>query len=165
MRQKFDKEAIKRQQHRIKIVEKRRRKRGGIKKRKKLKLFFKKVLQNQKKCGIIPKYSARPVGQAVKTLASHAGNMGSIPVRVTRKKHTFVYQDNVCFFQLNPPLAEEIHLRWMKSLRDEILLCKIKERWISSQNCKYPLKSVTKRNIGLRLRKKQILFRKILQKQ
>ena len=27
-----------------------------------------------------------------------------------------------CFFQLNPPLAEEIHLRWMKSLRDEIPL-------------------------------------------
>jgi hypothetical protein len=27
-----------------------------------------------------------------------------------------------CFFQLNPPLAEEIHLRWMKSLRDEICL-------------------------------------------
>ena len=23
-----------------------------------------------------------------------------------RKKHTFVYQDNVCFFQLNPPSAE-----------------------------------------------------------
>ena len=30
-----------------------------------------------------------PVGQAVKTLASHAGNMGSIPVRVTKKRaHT-----------------------------------------------------------------------------
>ena len=28
----------------------------------------------------------RPVGQAVKTLASHAGNMGSIPVRVINKK-------------------------------------------------------------------------------
>ena len=28
----------------------------------------------------------RPVGQAVKTLASHAGNMGSIPVRVTRNR-------------------------------------------------------------------------------
>ena len=28
----------------------------------------------------------RPVGQAVKTLASHAENMGSIPVRVTNKK-------------------------------------------------------------------------------
>ena len=27
-----------------------------------------------------------PVGQAVKTLASHAGNMGSIPVRVTKNK-------------------------------------------------------------------------------
>jgi len=25
-------------------------------------------------------------------------------------------------FQLNPPMAEEIHLRWMKSLRDEICL-------------------------------------------
>ncbi len=56
--------------------------------------------------------------------------VGSIPTVSTRKKHTFVYQDNVCFFQLNPPLAEEIHLRWMKSLRDEILLCKIKERRI-----------------------------------
>ena len=29
----------------------------------------------------------RPVGQAAKTLASHAGNMGSIPVRVTKKQH------------------------------------------------------------------------------
>ena len=28
-----------------------------------------------------------------------------------------------CFFQRNPPAAEEIHLRWMKSLRDEIPLC------------------------------------------
>ena len=25
-------------------------------------------------------------------------------------------------FQLNPPMAEEIHLWWMKSLRDEIRL-------------------------------------------
>ena len=30
----------------------------------------------------------RPVGQAAKTLASHAGNMGSIPVRVTKKERT-----------------------------------------------------------------------------
>ena len=30
------------------------------------------------------KVDVRPVGQAVKTLASHAGNMGSIPVRVTK---------------------------------------------------------------------------------
>ena len=33
-------------------------------------------------------------------------------------------------FQLTPPLAEEIHLRWMKSLRDKILLRKVKERRI-----------------------------------
>ena len=36
-----------------------------------------------------------------------------------------VRRDSEChlvFFQLNPPLAEEIHLRWMKSLRDEICL-------------------------------------------
>ena len=46
----------------------------------------------------------------------------SYPSTPARKKHTFVYQDNVCFFQLNPPLAEEIHLRRMKSLRDEIPL-------------------------------------------
>ena len=40
----------------------------------------------RKKHSIIDKLSkARPVGQAVKTLASHAGNMGSIPVRVTRE--------------------------------------------------------------------------------
>ena len=29
-----------------------------------------------------------PVGQAVKTAASHAANMGSIPVRVTTQKQT-----------------------------------------------------------------------------
>ena len=36
---------------------------------------------------------SRPVGQEVKTPASHAGNMGSIPIRVTtskRKKKTWV---------------------------------------------------------------------------
>ena len=32
----------------------------------------------------------RPVGQAVKTPPSHGGNMGSIPVRVTSKKHTIL---------------------------------------------------------------------------
>ena len=30
--------------------------------------------------------------------------------------------ESKCFFQLNPPMAEEIHLLWMKSLRDEICL-------------------------------------------
>ena len=51
--------------------------------------FFKKLflnhLTNGEKDSIIDKLNkARPVGQAVKTLASHAENMGSIPVRVTK---------------------------------------------------------------------------------
>ena len=82
---------------------------------KNIKKFSKKVLTNTKYRGIIVKRSAnggiaqlaratgsypvghgfksnsryqRPVGQAAKTLASHAGNMGSIPVRVTKTKTT-----------------------------------------------------------------------------
>ena len=55
--------------------------------------FFKKLflnhLTNGEKDSIIDKLNkARPVGQAVKTLASHAENMGSIPVRVTKKRRT-----------------------------------------------------------------------------
>jgi len=38
---------------------------------------------------------------------------------VTQEKSQVV---RLGFFQLNPPVAEEIHLRWMKSLRDEICL-------------------------------------------
>jgi hypothetical protein len=30
-----------------------------------------------------------------------------------QKKHTLSWQTNVCFFQPNPPLVEEIYLRWM----------------------------------------------------
>ena len=45
--------------------------------------------------------------------------MSSISITKHRKK-TNSYE--LVFFQLNPPLAEEIHLRWMKSLRDEIRL-------------------------------------------
>lgn len=37
-------------------------------------------------------------------------------------------------------------------------------RRILLQNCKYPSKSVMKRNIGLRLRKRQVSFQKMLQK-
>ena len=44
-------------------------------------------MTNEEKNSIIDKLNkARPVGQAVKTLASHAENMGSIPVRVTKKR-------------------------------------------------------------------------------
>ena len=54
---------------------------------KKTELFFENPLLFSKTCAIIATFDQRPVGQAVKTLASHAGNMGSIPVRVTRTKH------------------------------------------------------------------------------
>ena len=37
-------------------------------------------------------------------------------------------------------------------------------RRILLQNCKYPSKSVMKRNIGLRLHKRQVSFQKMLQK-
>jgi len=37
-----------------------------------------------------------------------------------KRKKPFAKADG--FFQLNPPAAEEIHLRWMKSLCDEICL-------------------------------------------
>ncbi len=73
---------------------------------KKHKKTFKNILTNQKKECIIDKLNtARPVGQAVKTLASHAEIMGSIPVRVTMKKHT----QCVCFFPLRARLCRTIN--------------------------------------------------------
>ena len=53
-------------------------------------LFFcNNLLTNRKKCSIIVRQcEKRLVGQAVKTSASHAENMGSIPVRVTIKRQT-----------------------------------------------------------------------------
>ena len=52
------------------------------------------------------RYHLRPVGQAVKTPPFHGGNMGSIPVRVTRKikgtcesKCFFLFND-VCLWQM-----------------------------------------------------------------
>ena len=38
--------------------------------------------------GRLQKQTTWPVGQAVKTAASHAANMGSIPVRVTKQFHS-----------------------------------------------------------------------------
>ena len=54
---------------------------------KKIKKTFKNPLTNRQENSIIDKLNTvRPVGQAVKTLASHAENMGSIPVRVTNDR-------------------------------------------------------------------------------
>jgi len=43
-------------------------------------------------------------------------------VRIAEEKGFAREKINGIFFQLNPSSAEEIHLRWMKSLCDEICL-------------------------------------------
>ena len=48
--------------------------------------------------------ATRPVGQAVKTPPFHGGNMGSIPVRVTRKKHL---RKQVLFSMISVPVGTE----------------------------------------------------------
>ena len=50
------------------------------------KIFEKAIDKSVGMCYNMQVVKTRPVGQAVKTLASHAGNMGSIPVRVTKTK-------------------------------------------------------------------------------
>ena len=49
-------------------------------------------------------FDKRPVGQAAKTLASHAGNMGSIPVRVTKRNKSELFRKSklvrICFLLL-----------------------------------------------------------------
>ena len=52
-------------------------------------------------------FPERPKGADCKSVVTDFG--GPNPPSPTRKKHTFVYQDNVCFFQRNLPLrASEI---------------------------------------------------------
>ena len=50
---------------------------------------------------------------------SSRSELGSVSPRRQKKDQV---EFDLVFFQLNPPVAEEIHLRWMKSLRDEICL-------------------------------------------
>ena len=54
-----------------------------------------------------------PVGQAVKTLASHAGNMGSIPVRVTKKDK---FHLKLVFFYFLTPRCEARGLLSVKNI-------------------------------------------------
>ena len=57
-------------------------------------------------------FPERPKGADCKSVVDDFG--GPNPPSPTRKKHTFVSQDNVCFFQQNSPLASEIWLRHVK---------------------------------------------------
>ena len=53
-------------------------------------------------------------------LLAFGTSMPSVRIRPLRPEKSTCLRK--CFFQLNPPMTEEIHLRWMKSLRDEICL-------------------------------------------
>ena len=66
----------------------------------------------------------RPKGADCKSVVTDFA--GPNPASPTRKKHTFVYQDNVCFFSTKSAFVGINPLSWMKSLRDEILLRKVK---------------------------------------
>ena len=55
------------------------------------------------RCGKITQYGA--LAQLGAHNTGSVGVRGSNPLCSTRKKHTFVYQDNVCFFQRNKSLA------------------------------------------------------------
>ena len=100
--------------------------------------FFKKLflnhLTNGEKDSIIDKLNkARPVGQAVKTLASHAENMGSIPVRVTNDRKqdrspAFSFLSLVTRTLIKPSDVR----RWVRICRSEIgkLVCQAKSEQI-----------------------------------
>ena len=96
-----------------------------IKNLKKIKLFFKNPLTNEKKCDIISYVEARAsntnaaIAQSVERILGKDEVSGPNPDSSSRKK---TVTKVTVFFQLNPPSSEEIHLRWMKSLRDEIPL-------------------------------------------
>ena len=60
--------------------------------------------------GEVLKWSKRRDSKSRRALTRR---VGSNPTFSARKKHTFVYQDNVCFFQRKLPLrASEIALLW-----------------------------------------------------
>ena len=54
--------------------------------------------------------ATRPVGQAVKTPPFHGGNMGSIPVRVTKKRDWLL---PVSFFAIRKGIEDQnLPVRW-----------------------------------------------------
>ena len=62
----------------------------------------------------------RGIVQSVEHQSPKLGVVGSNPPAPAKEKSQVEFR--LGFFQLNPPSAEEIHLWWMKSLRDEICL-------------------------------------------
>ena len=67
---------------------------------------------------LVSLYFYSSLAQSVERVTVNHDVAGSRPAGGAKKKHL----RKQVLFQLNPPMAEEIHLRWMKSLRDEICL-------------------------------------------
>ena len=87
---------------------------------------LKKILTNSKKGCIIDRLTQQwPVGQAVKTSASHAENMGSIPVRVTKTKRTLL--EGVLFVLMTrfarEPLLKIVYFQDMGSKHCLVVSC------------------------------------------
>ena len=80
-----------------------------------LKTFQKGVDKSDLMCYNMQVVRTWPVGQAVKTLASHAGNMGSIPVRVTKRNKSELFRKSklvrICFLLLIVRIDTEHHRR------------------------------------------------------
>ena len=62
-----------------------------------------------------PELTIWPVGQAVKTAASHAVNVGSIPARVTKKLQ--IPSDEVVWSFLFIVLNENQHTKWRNTMQ------------------------------------------------
>ena len=73
--------------------------------------------------GEVLKWSKRRDSKSRRTLTRR---VGSNPTFSARKKHTFVYQDKCVLFSTKSAFVGINPLTWMKSLRDEILLRKVK---------------------------------------
>ena len=70
-----------------------------------LKTFQKPIDKTKRICYNVQVVKIRPIGQAVKTLASHAGNSGSIPGWVTKRNKSELFRKSklvrICFLLLN----------------------------------------------------------------
>ena len=96
-------------------------------------------------CAIIAKTEKFPQPPHIGVwLSWQSGCFGSIrpSVQIRPLRPEKVQRASAGLFQLNPSLRTgEIHLRWMKSLRDEIRLCRVKRTDLISSSAKCSISS------------------------